>query len=336
MAHDLTDNKMVYVKKTETDVPWHGLGTPIPANAEYGAIVEAAGFYTALERELYTPDGLRIPDRKAIIRGDDGRYLSVVSKNYTVIQFADVANTIVRASGDVKAVFNTAGCLGETGAVGWLLGELPDPVVVRGDPSPIRKYFVGVTGHDGKTAIKLKSVGQRVVCRNTLSAAMSESGSEWTIYHSKNAENRMREAAEAFRKLHLDYLRLGELANILAATPFTDAQHRATVDAVLPVPEDGSSHTKLEEARSKVRQLFEVAIGLTPEIRGTAWASVQAWTEFSDHHRTTRGNGRKAQEVMVEGLFLGGKGENMKRDAVDAILTGTGIKRAKAADLIPA
>jgi len=39
------------------------------------------------------------------------------------------------------------------GIKGWLLGELPGPITVRGDPSPIRKYVLGTTGHDGVTAV---------------------------------------------------------------------------------------------------------------------------------------------------------------------------------------
>jgi hypothetical protein len=49
MPHDI--NKMAYVGQE----PWHGLGTPLPANAYYESIVEAAGFYTAVERPVFSP-----------------------------------------------------------------------------------------------------------------------------------------------------------------------------------------------------------------------------------------------------------------------------------------
>jgi len=47
----------------------------------------------------------------------------------------------------VKAVFTTAGTLGPVGIKGWLLGELPDPIKVKGDPSPmtlLKKFAVAV------------------------------------------------------------------------------------------------------------------------------------------------------------------------------------------------
>ncbi|MDY7229470.1 hypothetical protein [Hyalangium rubrum] len=43
MPHNI--HSMVYAGKE----PWHGLGTPLPRNADYDSIVEAAGFYTAIE-----------------------------------------------------------------------------------------------------------------------------------------------------------------------------------------------------------------------------------------------------------------------------------------------
>jgi hypothetical protein len=46
-----------------------------------------------------------------LVRGDTGEYLSVVGKGYEVVQFAEVARTLVEAAGDVKAVFTTAGML---------------------------------------------------------------------------------------------------------------------------------------------------------------------------------------------------------------------------------
>jgi hypothetical protein len=41
MPHDI--HQMMYLGKE----PWHGLGTPLPANGSYEEIVHAAGFYTA-------------------------------------------------------------------------------------------------------------------------------------------------------------------------------------------------------------------------------------------------------------------------------------------------
>jgi len=131
MSHEI--HQMTYVGKE----PWHGLGTQLPANADYYSIVQAAGFYTAIERDVFAPPmESPLPDKKALFREDNGAYLATVNRGYEVIQFADVARTLVEAAGGVRCIFHTAGTLGRNGVRGWLLGELSEPMRVRGDPAP--------------------------------------------------------------------------------------------------------------------------------------------------------------------------------------------------------
>ena len=74
---------------------------------------------------------------------------------------------LVEAAGDVRAVFPIAGTLGPVGIRGCLLGELPEPITVKGNESAIRKYILGCAGHNGYTAVVIKNVATRVVCANT-------------------------------------------------------------------------------------------------------------------------------------------------------------------------
>jgi phage/plasmid-like protein (TIGR03299 family) len=325
MAHDI--NRMIYVG----EMPWHGLGVRLPARASYEEIVQAAGFYEAVEKDVNIPPfRTPIPDRKALVRGDTGEYLAVVGKGYEVVQFGDVARTLVEAAGDVKAVFTTAGTLGPVGIRGWLLGELPNPITVRGDPSPIRKYVLGTTGHDGLTAVVIKNVATRVVCANTLGVALGErGGATWRIQHTANAKARLDEAGKAFARLARSYERLGELANVLAVTPFTGVQMQATVDRVMPVPKDDRDHSRLEAERGKVVQLFETAVGIE-RVRGTAWAALQGWTEFADHHRVVRDSGREdPRRARLASIWMG-RAAGIKQAALTAITEEAGIQVAAA------
>jgi phage/plasmid-like protein (TIGR03299 family) len=321
MAHNLTmigdQAKMVYAGQT----PWHGLGTNLPANAAYEDIVKLCNFYTVQDVPLHlagteTP----IPDCKALIRTDTGGYLATVGKTYEIVQSSDIADTIVKASSGVKAIFHTAGSLGPRGVKGWLLGELPDPIMVKHDDSPIRKYLLGFWGHDGKTAVSLKNVATRVVCQNTLGSALKEDGAEWRIYHSANSAKRLEHAAQSFKLLEQSYRDFGELANHLVDVKMNDDQMLGTIDSVLPVPKDDKDHEKLESDRNKVYKLFHEAIGLNDNLQNTAWAAVQAWSEFSDHHRTTRnGKLQDAQSAKLESVWFG-KGAGMKQKALASIL----------------
>jgi phage/plasmid-like protein (TIGR03299 family) len=254
----------------------------------------------------------------------------VVGKGYEVVQFSEVARTLVEAAGDVKAVFTTAGTLGPVGIRGWLLGELPNSIQVKGDPSPIRKYVLGTTGHDGVTAVVIKNVATRVVCANTLGVALGErGGAVWKIQHTANARERLEEAGKAFRQMARSYEKLGELANVLAVTPFTDRQMKSTVDVVMPVPMDDGDHRRLQLEREKVVQLFDTAIGIE-RLRGTAWAAFQGWTEYADHHRLVRNTGRQdPRKARLESIWMG-RSAAMKQAALQAITSQVGIQLAAA------
>jgi phage/plasmid-like protein (TIGR03299 family) len=242
----------------------------------------------------------------------------VVGSRYEVIQAADVAKTLVEAASGVKAIFHTAGSLGTNGARFWLLGELPDPIRVRGDASPIRKYILGTSAHDGGSPVIIQNVATRVVCANTLGSALGEkTRARWQIRHTRSAPERLRDAAQGFRELVRGYEQFGNLANVLAMTPFTDAQLARTVEQVLPVPPDDRDHRRLEGGRAKVIELFEAGRGMHG-IRGTAWAGLQAFVEFADHHRMIRGGSADPAAARLESIWLGGAAE-LKRRALAAI-----------------
>jgi|GEM_PF-1093315 len=325
MAHNI--EKMAYVGR----VPWHGLGTPLPRNADYDSIVEAAGFYRAIEQEISSPpmEG-PIPDKKALFRDDTGQYLATVHRSYQVIQFEEVARTLVEAAGGVGCIFHTAGTLGPNGVRGWLLGELPEPMRVRGDKSIIKRYILGYCGHDGVTPIILKNVATRVVCQNTLGVALGEKdGAELHIVHTSSARARLEEAGKAFRRLIQGYEYFAELANSLSTIRVSEHQLHKILDVVIPVPQDEADHSRLLKGRRKVIELFHAGTGLEG-IRGTAWGALQAFTEWADHHRTVRtSKDRNAAATRLESIWMG-SAASLKHQALTAIADQAQVQLAAA------
>jgi phage/plasmid-like protein (TIGR03299 family) len=309
MAHEI--NHMMYVG----DMPWHGLGVRLPQNASYDEIVEAAGFFTVLERPVYVPGQLDpVPGVKALIRADTSASLAVVGTRYEIVQASDVARTLVEAAGGTGAIFHTAGTLGPTASRFWLLAELPEPMRVKGDSSVVRKYLLGTSAHDGASPITLMNCGVRVVCSNTLGTALGEkTKARWTIRHTRSAPERLREAAQGFREIVQGYQRFEQLANVLASTRMSDSQLLKAVSQVMPVPQDDKDHKRIEVGRAKVIELFEAGRGMNG-IRGTAWAGWQAFTEYADHHRPVRGGtGENRAAQRLESVWFGGAADLKKR-----------------------
>ncbi|MFZ5440482.1 MAG: DUF932 domain-containing protein [Myxococcota bacterium] len=323
MAHNLYKNTMAFAGET----PWHGLGVKLPANATWDVMSRAAGFYDVREEAVRLANGRIIPGRKALVRTDTGAPLAVVSENYGVVQFSEVAETLVAAAKGTGAIFHTAGLLGEDGSRGWLLAELPKTIKVKGDKSEIRPYLLGTAAHDGRNGVVLKNVATRVVCQNTLGVAMGEKDSRWyaSIYHTKNAVQRLAEAREAFAAMLEGMDAFEVMANQLAAAKFTEKMLAATLDDLLPLPKGDATEsagvaaatTRITERRERVQTLFEAGMGINASIRGTAWAAFQAWTEYADHHRVVRGDDNGAKKL--ESVWLGRSAE-MKTDALASIV----------------
>lgn len=325
MAHGIyNDNAMMYVGAA----PWHGLGVALPQNATWEQTKNAVGFYAAELREVFVAGQSEpVAGLRAVVRPDTNETLSVVSARYGVVQFADLAEAVVAAAGG-EAVFHTAGLLGKKGERGWLLGELGEPIRVKGDQSEIRKYFLATSAHDGATCAELLNVGTRVVCQNTLGVALGEKdGARWTIRHTTNAADRVKAAGVAFRNLATGYERFGALANLLAQTKLTAKQTAAVVDAVLPMPVDASEASgSLIAKREKVLELHDTARGIEG-LRGTAWGAFQAWTEYADHHSKVRALPADLGARRLESIWFGSAAE-LKTRALEAIKSVAGARLA--------
>lgn len=319
MAHNLYKNSMVYAGAT----PWHGLGVKLPSNATWERIAQLGSFYSVEKRDVQVVGGGVIPNRKALVRADTNVPLAVVTDSYCVVQFAEIAETLVEAAQGVDAIFHTAGLLGDNGSRGWLLAELPRVLRVKGDESEIRPYLLGTTSHDGHSPVILKNVATRVVCQNTLGSAMGEDSKfNVRIAHTSNASQRLESARKAFSKLVDGMNEFEAVANMLASTKFTDAQMSKSIDTLLPLKTDDAGKVieagkQLAEKRDTVLGLFQgQGIGISAGIQGTAWAAFQAWTEFADHHSKVRGddNGGK----RLESIWLG-RAADLKTDALTSI-----------------
>ena len=104
---------------------------------------------------------------------------------------------------------------------------------------------------------------------------------------------------------------------------------QSTIDQVLPVPEDDRDHRQILTEREKVLRLFETATGIE-KLRGTAWAALQGWTEYADHHRALRDTGRQEpRRARLESIWMG-RAAGLKQAALGAITQETEIQLAAA------
>ena len=61
------------------EVPWHGLGTKVPADLTPEQMLQAAGLDWEVNKvDLTYGDGLVVPGKKGLVRTSDGAYLDTI------------------------------------------------------------------------------------------------------------------------------------------------------------------------------------------------------------------------------------------------------------------
>jgi phage/plasmid-like protein (TIGR03299 family) len=305
--------------------PWHGLGQALTPGASIETWTREAGLgYTVIESPVkyYTPATTELqtwPNRKVLSRSDTGAPLAVVSDGYHVVQPGDVME-FFRELVDLGGFqLETAGALSDGKRV-WALASVGDaaPVV---DRDLVKPYLLLGTSYDGTMATVAKFTAIRVVCNNTITAAVGGYSQGRVI--KGEAETSRGYLASAVRVLHSEKfdreavrLQLGIVANAwenflvqsrqLAAVPMDAAQADDFLAELLKPWHRADLDVRESKAFRRIRELFDGrAIGSElPGVAGTRWAMLNAVTELVDHERGRSNNTRMESAWFGSGAAL--------------------------------
>ena len=331
MAHNITrKDTLAYTGA----MPWHGIGEDVrelqtaQAMGErvYPWTVGAVPVYRRSSNEALTFEV--VPGYVGIQRSDTHDVLSVVTDQYRPFQNAQAMEVVDALIAEGQAVVEVAGSIRE-GRVCWALAQLPGEYTVIG-ADVVRPYFLLAWGHDGKHGVAGKLTFVRVVCNNTLTAAL---GTKWSqnasIYFRHHGDVTLR-LADARTALGLvrEQARESVLAyQRLACTPVEDPAVVRYFAGVFPLAvAPGDLSDKATDARERWDALQRELVHLythgagndAPGVRGTAWAAYNAVTEYLDHVYPVRQNGTVSPTRQQSVLF--GSKAPLRQDALTAAL----------------
>jgi phage/plasmid-like protein (TIGR03299 family) len=174
-----------------------------------------------------------------------------------------------------------------------------------------------VNSHDGSTALRIVVTPIRVACWNSLALAIRH-GHGVSIRHTASAPQRVAEARRALAIAHHEFDQFESVAQRMGATRYTESDMAGLVSTLFPGGESEPS-ARTEAIRRSVQALFSTGIG-HEDIAGTAWAALQAVTEYVDHHRPSRGRDdhTRADTRLTSAWF--GSGSLLKRRAYEHLL----------------
>lgn len=159
------------------------------------------------------------PNAFATYRTDTNTPLGIVKDRYTPVQNVEAFKFFDNAIGKNNAIWQTAGYFGNGERI-FVSTKLPKNIIVNGDP--IENYLVFTTSHDGTSGVKILFTPIRVVCENTLNAAISGTTNYISIRHTATVHSKLDIAHEilGISEKKIEYF--GEAVKRMANIEFTD------------------------------------------------------------------------------------------------------------------
>ena len=325
MAHNLN-----YNDKTEkhsffsvNEKAWHGLGTIVKDYPTSKEALQFAGLdYTVDKRPLFTYDTdnyhangntdivipeVEVPNFFATIRTDTDQVLGLVGRDYKIVQNVDAFSFFDSIVGGDGIMYETAGALGKGERI-FITAKLPDYIKV-GSNDLIEKYIFLTTSHDGYGSITAAFTPVRIVCANTLSAALHNCSNSIKIRHTLSAQDRLKEAHKVMGISNLLSIQLEDIFNHWAKVRITDNEVKKLIQlAMVPNKEvlRNLQTGELDELSTCFMNIcdnaYEYAMASptqqTDTTKGTLFGAYNAITGYFQNVRNYKNDEAKFKSIM--------------------------------------
>lgn len=269
---------------------------------------------------VYGKDIYRLCDNAfATYRTDYNITLGVVKSKYTPVQNKEAFTFFDDAIGKNKAIWQTAGFFGNGGRI-FVSAKLPSNILVKGDP--VENYLVFTNSHDGSSGVKILFTPIRVVCQNTLNAAIKGASNYVTYRHTANVHNKISIAQEILGITSVMSSKTAEYYNYLSTIKCTDddvvnfiCNNTLTAGEVDALNTTGHtfrellyrSYSAVQDAKISTRKLnvinetwnyYQDGVGQR-EIRGTMWGAVNAISGY--YSNVDKAEGTRRMDSILYG-----------------------------------
>jgi phage/plasmid-like protein (TIGR03299 family) len=303
---------------------WHGLGQIIkdyPTSAE--ALKFAGLDYIVDKRPLFTFDTenqngdpeadiiipeVEVPGFFATVRSDTEAVLGVVGKDYEVVQNVDAFSFFDSIVGGKDGIlYETAGALGN-GERLFITAKLPNYIRV-GRNDCIEKYLFLTTSHDGTGSIQIAFTPVRIVCQNTLNAALRNQVNGIKIRHTASANDKLKEAYRMLGITNQLTVELEAIYNRWSRVRISDPELKRLIQVAMSPNKETLENLKTgkEDALSSnftniVSSVFDYAMTSPTQqeetTKGTLFGAYNAVTGYFQNVRNFRDGESKFKSIM--------------------------------------
>ena len=287
---------------------WHGLGTILDSEVSTQEMLEVAhlaGWNVRLA-DVDLP-GRSHKNYFAVTRTnpfDNGTdVLGVVGERYKVLQNEELFSFADNMLDGGR--WETAGSI-KNGTVVFGSLALDREVVLdeSGVGDKINTYLLVHTSHDGSLAVQASVTPVRVVCQNTLNAALSGVKQSFKIRHTSTVTGKVQAAREALGLANTYLDEFEKEAQTLIQKEITADTFFEIIKTAYPEP-DKDVKGSLTKWTNKVDTLWDIYQGDTVAqagIMNTAWGAYNTLTERLDWFRNPRGGNAEGVLAAASGF----------------------------------
>jgi len=326
MAHNIyyDEQKGQHAFFSVTEKAWHGLGKIVDQYPTSAEALRFAGLdYRVEKRRLFTLDNehnsgsldrvgakVEVPRYHATIRTDKESVLGVVGRDYEVVQNIDAFAFFDSIVGGHGIQYETAGALGRGERI-FITAKLPAYIKVGSDDL-IEQYLFLTTSHDGFGAITAAFTPVRIVCNNTLNAAMKGCSNAVKIRHTASVKERLEQAHKLMGITNTLSLQMEDIFNHWAHVRIADGEVLKLIHlAMAPGKEalqspQGGAETELSACfKDMCNTAFEYAMTAPAQqlqtTKGTLFGAYNAVTGYLQNVRSYKDSEAKLKSIMLNG-----------------------------------
>lgn len=305
-------------------LPFMKLGTAVNTMSSTEAMHQGDANFTVEKRQLDF-QGTPVP-AWGVFRTDksvEEGFLSQVGSDYQTIQNPQMFEWADAVLGESGSHYVCSGTL-NGGRQLFAVAKLPQSYTVgKNDKHDVYLAFVG--SHDRSISNQLKIIHLRLVCNNglvTVSSAMGGSNRNATrIVHRGNVDKRMTNAKTIMARVGNSITDMSERLNVLAKRKITPDAMQHALTGLLGENWDTTDNWRKQQQIITISQLFNLPE--FPEQEGTAFALLNAYTNYTDHRRMMRSTDIEGTTIERTQAAYFGSGVQQKTKALEVILEAT-------------
>jgi phage/plasmid-like protein (TIGR03299 family) len=329
MAHNINynENSGKYSFYSLKEKAWHSFGqiSDKQLNSREVLIQSQLAYPVVKAPHIY-----RFPSGKEIISNDsfytyredteqilgDG-----LSADYHVVQNVDAFTFFDSIVGGEGIIYETAGALGKGERI-FITAKLPKYIKV-GNDDLIEQYLFLSTSHDGKESITVAFTPIRIVCNNTLTAALGNCSNVVRIRHTANAAEQLKQAHKIMGMVNTLSPIMEQAFNQWSKVKITDSEVQKLIQiALAPNKEtlvnirEGKPEENSTTYRNQVYSAFGYAmISDSQQLETTKGTLFGAFNSITGYFQNVRNY--SSDEDKINSLFCGGLGQKKAQITFD-------------------